>query len=94
MSSVSNCGDKKIVICSATYVNRKIRGAKNTGKISEGMATKKKNPAAVKLGRKGGKKRAENLSAEQLSEQGRKAVIARWEKARKAGKKKPERESE
>ena len=44
-----------------------------------------KNAAAVALGRKGGKKRAESLSAEQLSEQGRKAVQARW----KAAKKKP-----
>jgi hypothetical protein len=45
---------------------------------------KRKNPAAVALGRKGGKKggkaRAEKLSAEELSEQGRKAVQARWAK--------------
>jgi len=45
---------------------------------------RKKNPAAVSLGRKGGKKRAENLTAEQLSEQGRKAVEARWAKAKAA----------
>lgn len=42
----------------------------------------KKNPAAVALGRKGGlkggKARAARLSAEDLSEQGRKAVQARW----------------
>jgi hypothetical protein len=43
----------------------------------------RKNPAAVELGRKGGKKRAETLSAEELSEQGRKAVQARWAKAAK-----------
>jgi hypothetical protein len=49
--------------------------------------TKRKNPAAVALGRRGGKKRAENLSPEELSEQGRRAVAARWEKAKKkAGK--------
>ena len=41
---------------------------------------KKKNPAAVALGRKGGKTRAKNLSAEELSEAGRKAVQARWKK--------------
>jgi hypothetical protein len=46
----------------------------------------KKNSAAVALGRKGGKKRAQNLSAEELSEQGRKAVQARWNKAKKAAK--------
>jgi hypothetical protein len=45
---------------------------------------KRKNPAAVALGRKGGLKggraRALKLSREELSEQGRKAVEARWEK--------------
>ena len=44
----------------------------------------RKNPAAVALGRKGGlkggKARAEKLSPEELSEQGRKAVEARWAK--------------
>lgn len=43
---------------------------------------KRKNPAAVALGRKGGKKggkaRAANLSAEQLTEIGRKGAAARW----------------
>jgi hypothetical protein len=43
----------------------------------------RKDPAAVALGRKGGKKRAQNLSAEELSEQGRKAVLARWRNAKK-----------
>lgn len=45
---------------------------------------KKKNPDAVALGRKGGlkggKARAEKLSQEELSEQGRNAVMARWTK--------------
>ena len=44
----------------------------------------KKNPAAVALGRKGGKKdgkaRAEKLSKEQLSEIGRKGAATRWGK--------------
>jgi len=40
----------------------------------------KKNPHAVSLGRKGGKARAEKLSKEELSRQGRKAVMARWAK--------------
>jgi hypothetical protein len=59
------------------------------------MANKqKKNPAAVALGRKGGlkggKARAEKLSQEELSEQGRNAVLARWTKyyAEKAEKEK------
>lgn len=43
---------------------------------------KKKNPAAVALGRlgglKGGPARAKKLSKKQLSESGRKAVLARW----------------
>lgn len=46
-----------------------------------GKTTKKKNPAAVQLGRRGGKQRAKNLTAEQLSEQGRQAVMARWKKS-------------
>ncbi|HWD00627.1 MAG TPA: hypothetical protein VG456_27915 [Candidatus Sulfopaludibacter sp.] len=49
---------------------------------------KKKNPAAVALGRKGGKKggpaRAAKLSPEQRSESARKAVQSRWAKG-KAG---------
>lgn len=47
------------------------------------MATKK-DPAAVALGKKGGKARAKKLTPEQLSEQGRKAISARWQKAKKA----------
>jgi hypothetical protein len=47
----------------------------------------KKNPAAVALGRLGGKKRAQKLSPEELSEQGRKAVQARWEKKKRGAKK-------
>lgn len=45
-----------------------------------------KNPAAVELGRlggrKGGKARAEKLTAEQRKEIARKAAKARWEKYR------------
>lgn len=47
---------------------------------------KKKNPAAVALGKlggsKGGKKRAANLSAERRREIARKAATARWDKYR------------
>jgi len=45
---------------------------------------KRKNPAAVALGRKGGKKggkaRAANLTPEQLSEIGRMGAAKRWKK--------------
>ena len=47
---------------------------------------KKKNPNAVALGKlggsKGGKIRAAKLTAEERSEIARKAVLARWAKAR------------
>jgi hypothetical protein len=47
----------------------------------------KKNPAAVALGRlgglKGGKARAQKLSAKQRKESARKAALARWNKPRK-----------
>jgi hypothetical protein len=49
-------------------------------------AAKRKDPAAVALGRKGGKKggpaRAAKLTPEQRSESARKAVKARWAKAK------------
>ena len=49
-------------------------------------AAKQKNPAAVALGRRGGKKggpaRAAKLTPRQRSESARKAVQARWAKAR------------
>jgi hypothetical protein len=48
------------------------------------MAKHRKNPYAVALGRKGGKKggpaRAAKMTPEQRSESARKAVQARWEK--------------
>ena len=50
---------------------------------------KRKNPAAVALGRKGGKKggpaRAAKLSKEQLVESARKAALARWKKVKGEG---------
>ena len=59
-------------------------------------SSKKKNAAAVELGRlgglKGGKARAKALTAEERSESARKAVLARWAKTpRKSTKKKPAR---
>lgn len=53
------------------------------------MAGKRKNPYAVALGRKGGKKggpaRAAAMTPEERSESARKAVTARWEKERAKG---------
>jgi len=50
------------------------------------MAKRRKNPYAVALGRKGGKKggpaRAANMTAEERSESARNAVTARWAKAK------------
>ncbi len=49
--------------------------------------TSNKNPAAVMLGRlgglKGGHARAAKMTPEERSESARKAVLARWEKAKK-----------
>jgi len=48
---------------------------------------RKKDPAAVLLGARGGKKRAKNMTAAQRSAAARKAINARWdaERARKKG---------
>lgn len=46
------------------------------------MAGKRKNPAAVALGKKGGKARAKKLTAKELSDQGRRAIQARWAKTK------------
>jgi len=46
------------------------------------MAKKRKDPYAVAFARKGAKARAEKLSPERRSEIARKAVLARWKKAK------------
>jgi general stress protein YciG len=46
--------------------------------------SKKKNPAAVSLGRLGGKARARKAPKKRLSEIGRKGAAARWKKTRKS----------
>ena len=43
-------------------------------------AMKKKNSAAVRLGRIGGKKRAKNMTAKERREAASKAAVARWSK--------------
>jgi hypothetical protein len=44
---------------------------------------RKKDPAAVALGRKGGKATARNRTAEQRREAARRAIAARWKKEQK-----------
>lgn len=44
----------------------------------------KKDPAAVALGRKGGKATAKKRTSKERSEAARKAVLARWAKQKKA----------
>lgn len=64
---------------SFTYNARTMRRKKRSNR--------EKDPNAVALGKKGGKARAKKLTEEQLSEQGKKAALARWEV--KPRKKKP-----
>jgi hypothetical protein len=47
------------------------------------MATKRKNPAAVELGRKGGKNSRANLAPEEKTALAKKAAAARWKTAKK-----------
>jgi hypothetical protein len=42
--------------------------------------TKKKDPAAVRLGRRGGRARMSGMTAEERSALGRAAIAARWAK--------------
>ena len=49
-----------------------------TGEIDESGQTDGKNKAAVELGRKGGKARAESLSSKKRREIAKKAARARW----------------
>ena len=46
-------------------------------------ASRKKNPHAVALGRKGGKRRLETMTAEERREIARTAARARWRNAKK-----------
>jgi len=49
-----------------------------TGEIEETIADDGKSAAAVELGRKGGKARAEKMSAKRRKEIAQKAAKARW----------------
>ncbi len=49
-----------------------------TGEEAEELDHKGKSKAAVELGRKGGKARAEKMSAERRAEIAKKAAKARW----------------
>lgn len=48
--------------------------------LSMSLMAKRKNPAAVSLGRKGAKARMTKMTPEQRPEVGRKAAAARWGK--------------
>ena len=50
-----------------------------TGEIEEKTTDDGKDPAAVALGKKGGKARAKKLTAKQRSEIAKKAAAKRWE---------------
>ena len=51
-----------------------------TGEAEEAFVDDGKDKAAVELGRRGGKSRAEKLTSEQRSEIARKAASKRWAK--------------
>ena len=52
-----------------------------TGEIEEDIADDGKDKAAVELGRKGGRARAEAMSGKRRKEIAQKAAAARWNKA-------------
>ncbi len=54
-----------------------------TGEIEDDTGDDGKNKAAVELGRKGGRARAEKMSPERRREIARLAATKRWEKDRK-----------
>ena len=51
-----------------------------TGETEDNDSDKDKNQSAVELGRKGGKARAKNLTAEECKEIAKKAAEKRWKK--------------
>jgi hypothetical protein len=51
-----------------------------TGEIEEATTDDGKNPAAVALGRMGGKARAEGMSAKRRKEIAKKAAAKRWKR--------------
>ena len=51
-----------------------------TGEVDDELTDDGKNKAAVELGRRGGKARAEKLTPKQRSEIARKAAAKRWKK--------------
>ena len=69
------------------YILDRLRILRKRSGIIFLMVNKRKNPYAVALGRKGGKKggpaRAANMTPEQRSESARNAVMARWAKAKR-----------
>jgi hypothetical protein len=58
----------------------KLIGDIATGQV-EDKTEDKRNPAAVELGKKGGKARAANLSKKKRADIAKKAAAARWKKS-------------
>ena len=75
---------RKDIAETARSIVEQATGAKLTGEPLDPPEPDTRDPAAVELGRKGGlkggKARAEKLSAERRSEIAKKAAIKRWEK--------------
>jgi hypothetical protein len=72
---------KELYVSGHVEVKRRIVAFSRAVTYSWAMV-KRKNPAAVALGKKGGKKggpaRAANMTPEERSESARNAVVARW----------------
>ncbi len=72
----------KFIVDRATNEHEHLPTDQSLSTTNRELPTKEKNPAAVALGRlgglKGGKARAESLSAEQRKEIAKKAALKRW----------------
>jgi hypothetical protein len=73
-----------LIFRSATYGRQeyRLRSASDGHILTQMAEERKKNPAAVALGRLGGRKRAATLSTEERSEQGKRAAAARWARSK------------
>lgn len=71
---------------SAELVQRPAIDVRDRSRIIKSVAKRRKNPYAVALGRKGGRKggpaRAASMTPQERSESARNAVIARWAKVK------------
>jgi hypothetical protein len=79
------CEALRIVKHSIRHLFYRLRSASHalSGGYDKNYGMAAKNPAAVALGRRGGKARVKNQTPEQRSESARKAAAARWAKNEK-----------